>query len=353
MTGFMCFLKAHKRNKYGKNKMYLTYFYKMSLYTIKAPLTINAGTTLIFNAGGGLEVASAGSLKVIGSASNPVVFTGNEATPGFWKGIMYRYSNSINNQLNYVVVEYGEININTVSFPSSPVRMSIKNTTLRSASDLGLYLFGSSVKLDDFENNTLTKNNWPVLTPIDLVGRLGKSNKFIGNNNDFISIDNGSLGTAQNWENLDVPYFFNAGNSDIKADLIIEDGAKLIFNTGSGFEVLATGSLKAIGFVNSPIIFTGKQKTPGYWRGIMYRYADNTNNQLDYVTIEYAGSGNSSNIDTVCFPSSPVRLSITNSHISDSTGWGINLFGDDAYGCHVTLSNNTYRNNASGNVNTP
>ncbi len=88
----------------------------------------------------------------------------------------------------------------------------------------------------------------------------------------------------------------------------------------------------------------------------MFRYSNSNNNQLDYVTVEYAGAGNpsnSGNISSVCFPSSPTRFSVTNSIIKDSFGWGVYKFDDEASGCNITLTNNTYSNNASGDVNMP
>ncbi len=71
------------------------------------------------------------------------------------------------------------------------------------------------------------------------------------------------------------------------------------------------------------------------------------------LRVEYAGSENpasSGNIGSVCFPQSPTRFSVTNSTIKDSFGWGVYRFRfrDETDGCYITLSGNTYSNNASG-----
>jgi hypothetical protein len=143
---------------------------------------------------------------------------------------------------------------------------------------------------------------------------------------------------------------------DVEAALTLEAGVSLIFNSNSGLLVRSAGSLAAVGNLEAPILFTGLEKTPGYWDGIQFYSSNSTNNLLDYVTVEYAGGGNpltSANISSVCFPQSPTRFSVTNSVIKDSFGWGIFKYNTEEDGCFIAQSNNTFINNASGNVNDP
>jgi hypothetical protein len=121
--------------------------------------------------------------------------------------------------------------------------------------------------------------------------------------------------------------------------------------------LLVGGSLNAVGNSEEPILFTGFEKTPGYWSGIRFKYSNSTRNQLDYVTIEYGGSGNpstSANLSSYCVSRKHgMRFNVTNSIIKDSLGWGIYKDGTEENGCFITQSNNTFSNNASGDVNQP
>ncbi|HEB92983.1 MAG TPA: hypothetical protein ENI94_05860 [Gammaproteobacteria bacterium] len=319
-----------------------------------AQLTINPGVRLEFAAGTELVVNSGASLSATGTKEQPILFTGGDASPGFWEGIEFYRSNSLNNQLDYVTIEYGVINIDTVSFSSDPTRFKVKNTTLRYASNLGMHIYGGSVLLDSFESNTLTLNDRPIDLPAEMVGRLGNDSQYSGNTDDRIHVFSEDVETAQTWHKQDVPYYMHStALYNINADLILEAGVSLIFNSGAEFSVNSSGSLQAIGTKAEPILFTGREELPGFWEGIEFYRSNSLNNQLDYVTVEYGGLGGGSNIGSVCFSSSPTRFSVTNSTIKDSDGWGIYRYGDEADGCFITLSDNTYNNNASGDVNAP
>jgi len=71
--------------------------------------------------------------------------------------------------------------------------------------------------------------------------------------------------------------------------LTIKAGSTLMFDDGRLLSV-SKGALKAVGTVNNPILFTGMQKTAGYWYGINIRGND-TRNEIGYSVIEYAGGG--------------------------------------------------------------
>ncbi|MCF6345291.1 MAG: carboxypeptidase regulatory-like domain-containing protein [Thiomicrorhabdus sp.] len=316
-----------------------------------AKLTISPGVRLEFAAGTQLTVSSGASLYAVGTATQGIVFTAQQATPGYWKGIKFDRSSHINNQLEYVTVEYGVNNIYSDSSILGSAGFSVKNTTSRYASNLGFYIH-NSVQLDNFTNNTLTLNDRPISLPAEMVRKLGTDSTYSGNTDDRIHVFNKDIVTAQTWKKLDAPYYMSSESRyDVEAALVLEAGVSLTFNSGSTLNVLEAGSLKAIGTEAQPILFTGRDPSPGYWEGIMFHFSSSSNNQLDYVTVEYAGSGNpasSGNIGSVCFPQSPTRFSVTNSTIKDSFGWGVYRFGDETDGCYITLSGNTYSNNASG-----
>jgi len=45
-----------------------------------------------------------GALKALGTATQPITFTGTSLTPGWWSGIYFRYGAGA---LDYVTIEYG------------------------------------------------------------------------------------------------------------------------------------------------------------------------------------------------------------------------------------------------------
>lgn len=103
-----------------------------------ASLTIAAGTTIIFDADCGLQEYD-GYLKAIGTAAEPILFTGLTKQAGAWKGLLFR-SNNLNNQLDHVTIEYtgsGSFNSNGdegAIIVWADAYLSISNSTLTNSS---------------------------------------------------------------------------------------------------------------------------------------------------------------------------------------------------------------------------
>ena len=74
---------------------------------VSAPLTVSPGAQLVFEGGQEMSVYSDGSLAAVGTADQPIVFTGEGKTSGYWGGLRFYQSNSALNQLDYVTIEYG------------------------------------------------------------------------------------------------------------------------------------------------------------------------------------------------------------------------------------------------------
>ncbi len=330
------------------------FFAGTSSYDVQASLTLAAGSKLIFNTGSGLRVTKGGSLTAIGTSSKPIVFTGQEESPGYWKGINFYTSGSLKNKLDHVVIEYGVKNINTWSYANTPARLNIKNSILRYASDVAVYIEDPSVKIDLFENNTVTLNEKTISIPFNLVGRIGSGNSFTGNvlDNNQIFIRSTTANKPQTWLNLGVPYFFESSSIyKVDSSFNIKEGAMLIFSTSSKLQIANNGYLNAIGTASEPIIFTAKEPTPGYWSGIQFYTSASGNNLLEHVEVKYGGGGGSNsegNITSWCFANNTARFTIKNSTISDSLGFGVNK---ESAPCDITLLNISYSNNSLGNTN--
>lgn len=79
------------------------------------------------------------------------------------------------------------------------------------------------------------------------------------------------------------------------AGLIIEPGVVVEFAQGAGINLakagITSGYLVAEGVESQKIVFTGKEKIPGFWRGIYVPYnSTDVRSVLDHCIVEYAGS---------------------------------------------------------------
>ncbi len=229
-------------------------------------LTINPGVTLIFTSGSEIDVGSTGVLSANGTADQPILFTSEQATPGYWDGIEFSSSNSLNNRLDFVTIEYGGATENDANLhmrdSGDANRIIINQSTFRNSLGYGLK-FKKNTLLGQFTNNVITGNlKGPVLLLADTVGSLDNGSDYTGNTIDVINILNSRVITNQSWPATNVPY--SLGSNYVDADLVIEPGATLMFRSSGELEVGPTGSLSAIGTAEQPILFTGEQKTPGF-----------------------------------------------------------------------------------------
>jgi len=301
--------------------------------------------------------STGGSLKITGTPERPVVVTGVDPTAGSWGGISYNYSNSANNVISNAVIEYGGsgndgANVDATSTPSSPTRIAFNNVTLRNALNYGFAIDRGSI-VSGFDSVVSSGNGAPGRVNADLVGSLSGSTALTGNTVDQIIVTGSGMSTEQTWPLHDVPYFMEDGIS-VSGGLTLTPGTRLIFDSGTELSVQRDAYLKAVGLPSAAIVFTGGEAVNGYWKGIHYQYTPSAQNILDHTIVEYGGQGTAAsdgNIEMNCTGSSPARLQVSNTQITDSSSWGIEL---DANGCDLTLGANvTFARNASGDVETP
>jgi hypothetical protein len=139
------------------------------------------------------------------------------------------------------------------------------------------------------------------------------------------------------------------GELDIKGvTLSIEPGVTIQFTQNSSLRAIDFGAIKANGTSTNPILFTGTQNTKGFWKGLIFESTNNTENQLEYCTIEYAG--NASAYSTTIkgavlagnFFSKPVLLSMKNVTIQNNTNNGLYI---DDQATLSALDNCTFKGN--------
>jgi len=132
--------------------------------TVGAHLTLEAGAQLVFDSGEQMTVDQCGVLTAVGTETEPIVFTGQEQTVGYWGGLRFYNSNSVDNDLEYVTIEYGgnywDANLYLTGSSSEPTQISVTNCTIRYSGSNGIYLVSEHVtaNADIATANTFTGN---------------------------------------------------------------------------------------------------------------------------------------------------------------------------------------------------
>lgn len=259
---------------------------------IESVLTLSPGVKLVFPANAQLNVATAGTLKAIGSQAEPIIFTGEQESPGFWWGIQFTSSDN-DNVMDHAVVEYGGGGGNTDANVGvlGNGRLSISNTTLRHSVSYG-FEFDDNIDLT-MSNITSTSNESPGAVGFNEMGLLDSLSAFEGNTDDriWVPASNSFPGSvSQTVKAIGVPYYIvKTTTHSVSAALTIEPGVELQFSANGGLNVSSTGTLIADGTPEAPIVFTGAQKTKGYWNGIQFTFSQNAN-LIDNAILEYGGS---------------------------------------------------------------
>jgi len=268
------------------------------VYAVNGDLIIKPGVTIQFGTDGGLNVSTTGSLQVLGQENDQIVFTGEDKTPGSWKGIFFK-SNDIKNKIEYAKIEYagGEaFNSNDdkgAVIVWSSTHLNMNNTTITNSETYG---FNASYGGDELvlENNTITNCNAPMLIegayPTTISG-----GSYTGNTTDAIIVTSDQITGEHNWSKLNVPYHLPeglqviaGGTLTIMPGVTMKYGLDALLNINEG----ASGpkpSLIAVGTAAEPITFTGINEVLGAWRGI-YFDTPSPLNEIGFATIEYASN---------------------------------------------------------------
>lgn len=131
--------------------------------------------------------------------------------------------------------------------------------------------------------------------------------------------------------------------------LTIERGVTLFMGYGSKITVGGAGRIQATGDADNNIWFIGTNDERGHWDGIKFRETGNGQNLLDHVLLRHAGhsrdngsrASTRAGVYTDYYSKSLVNLTLSNSHIADTLGFGASLrsSGD------VIVENTSFENN--------
>lgn len=342
-------------------------------------LTIEPGVVIAFEANAGLVISrfGGGTIVAVGTSSNPITFTGTTKTKGFWVGLDVE-SNDVRNELDYVIVEYagsdeiaddikggikGGVSIEGESgglFGS----LKVTNSIFRENDGYGLIAEWIGV-LRSFSNNTFENNtNAAVLVEAQNVAVLDAASSYTGGNGyEGVEIFGTRGGDAlldnSTWTAFDDgSSYYVSKTIEVRARLIILPGATFEFEANQEIVFRQDqfgpndGVIVAEGTSDNPITFTGFDKSPGYWKGIVIQ-SSSTLNQMEYCVVEYGGSdpiagstaGNIGLDKNGAFDAP--NLNLFNSTIRNSAGCGVVVESDQSM---FVESDNTFSGNTTGSI---
>lgn len=276
--------------------------YRVASFSVRGPsaptrLVIEAGATIQVGRGQHITVGTNAGLHAAGTAAAKVTFTSSETSPSAadWGYLEFNAdANDTDNVLEHTVVEYSGDEYGAV-YLADDVSVKISNSTIRHSGHVGLQVVGSKSGLREFTGNTLTSNALgAVLTHANVAGQLG-AGSYTGNADDVVRISGGTVSASATWQNLGVPFRFDApitvqGPSAI-ATLSVAAGTTLQVGPNQvPISVNDKGVLKLLGTSASHVTVTSSAPapTPGAWNEIdLYSLG----NELTYTDIAYGGGG--------------------------------------------------------------
>ncbi len=274
------------------------------------------------------------------------MLTGQTQSPGYWIGLRFQNSNSLDNVLQYVTIQYGGYSSGFVAadlFIDGTSRVSVSHCTIRDSGSLG-FVFHDNPTIT-FDANTTTANHDGAgeVDPL-LVGVLTTTSSYTGNSSEVLRVRSGHVTVDQAWSDLGVTYEL-ADDLEVDKHLTISPGAQLAFAAGTWLNVSSTGSLTAAGTAGKPIVLTGQTQNPGSWIGLRFQNSNSLNNVLQYVTIQYGGFS-SGFVAADLFIGGTSTVDMKNCTLKNSAGWG--LWKEAA--STLTEAGTAYASNASGDI---
>jgi len=324
-----------------------------------ATLTLSAGVSVQFDDDTGLFIGEEGTLVAVGDAETPIKLAGAIDEQGTWRGVLVS-SNDRNNRLAFVEIANAgqeewccdagrQVAALLLEYDA---KLGVEDTTFRDSGGYGLHALPGSV-LAPFARNHFSGNaESAVILNASSVAQLDSASTYMGDNvNDRVVVIADTVTEPGTWPALDVPYLF-LDEATIDTDVSIAPGARLSFDADAGLWVGIEGSLSAISDAGD-IRFEGRVDQAGYWLGIGFESASELN-VFDGVTIDGAGSGSwccdASRQAAAILLESSSRVTVKNSTLSRSSGWGIFAVSD---ALEVTQSDNTFEDDALGDVQLP
>lgn len=309
-------------------------------------LTFAAGVDYRFTADTYLEVgwnSSDAELQIEGTEAEPVRFSGDSNTPGFWGGLLIGNAVRSNSKLSYLELEDAGGSTHPAIEFAAPVivdHVSLANN------ELGVYVGAKGLETTSSDLSITTTAGVPLTVAPDALVTLPTGGSFTGNDEDLVAVNAGDYTEQGTVPNLGVPYL-------IKGEFSTRMGSKLVLEPGTHFRMTAdafieigwnssTASFEAVGTAAEPIVFSGEEETAGYWGGIIVGSDVSSASGFEFVEVAHAGGPSVGAALKLLTP-----IDVKDSTFSKSAGFGILKRESDAT---TYTTSNTFTDVASGSV---
>jgi hypothetical protein len=322
-----------------------------------ATLTIAAGCTIALDPDVEFYCGynSPGSIIAIGTAASPITFTATSDTvAGFWQDIGF-YMNTISTaQMSYCNVLFGgKVSGNQGAVLVQDCNIKFDHNLVRKSGSNGVWLSPTGY-FSDFTNNTVTGcTKYAVHISTANIPTLGAGNTLTGNTKNGIEVSNQSVQSSGTWLSHGVPYVITDDVAiDNNATVTIEAGCTIALDPDVEFYCgyNSPGGLIADG-TTGQITFTSSvsSPSPGDWARLSF-YAQSMSSQCQLKNCKFEYGGHDGYGDIYIIDCTPT---ITSCDIGYSSEWGIYLEGSTYPDPAQLLADNTFHDNASGNVYVP
>ena len=344
-------LSSDRTLKNDPNKP-VDYILTCGVIGVTGRITIEPGTVIQVEDGGGFAIVGNGSLSALGSASNPIVFTAVSKQTGSWRGIYFE-TNNVNNALEHCKIEYAggqAFNSNDnkgaiVIWANARVRIENCEITKSEHAGINMVYNNSIVKLAN--NSFSDTKGTPIHTLIDNVHSIESTNTFSNNRDAYVLCESGSFTPGQSLKKLSIPYRFRRSSfhhgATVEGGLFtVEKGVVVEMDNTAYIYIRDSGSLRISGTQSEPVIFQGVDKVAGSWAGFYISFSNSVNNVFDYLVLQHAGDRSEWGKGAITMWANP-RLRIQNSTFRDIDACGIYNYSG-ATNPNLSLENNTYIN---------
>ena len=293
-------------------------------------LTIDPGVSVQFDALAGNRLLNVqGALVANGTVTQTITLTGGGGTPGSWGGI--RAVGTVNTpaqvNLDYVTLDYGGVSgSDGAQVYADQAVVKISHSLIQHSAGNGVYVSISS-QFEAHSTNFVGNGQNAIQLNQPSTDLLMTDLSASGNGTNGVRLVGSSVWHGQHrWTFPGIPYIVEGPVRTDPGDVLTIDPGNTLQFTSAGW-LYVRGRLNAVGTVSQPITLTAQSQTPGGWSGILIDGGvHQAVAQLDYVTIEYAGSDiNGANIEVangqLIVHHSIIRNSMTDGVRFDSN-WG-------------------------------
>lgn len=264
-------------------------------------LSIEPGVVIHFGNDASLYIREDGRIEAQGTNVAPVVFAGEIAQAGFWRGI-YSASSDLRNTLNYChILDAGSSSHNGSAVNSgirlpADARMKITNCYFDRTSGNAIYGTWSAEddQLTGFAENSFGPDisSYPISIPANLVHHIDGQSTFSHTYGVNATHATSLLGTHQ-WKALNTIIRINKevtfGSAGVEGELIIDPGCTIHFGGDEGFVISESGTIQCGQLGAAPVTIEGEVDQSGSWQGI-YVGSNFLDNKIHNTVIRNAGS---------------------------------------------------------------